>query len=340
MSRITDATILVTGGAGFIGSHLVDTLLARGAAKVTVLDNLDNGSAANLAHLVGDPRFSLVEGDIRDETAAVSALADVDTVFHLACLGVRHSLHEPFENHDVNATGTLQMLTHAHRLGVGRFVYVSTSEVFGTAQYAPMDERHPTWPETVYGGGKLAGEAYTRAFFRTYGMDTVVVRPFNTYGPRSHFEGDSGEVLPRTIVRVLAGQRPVIFGDGEQTRDFMHVSDTSRALALIGDSDAATGQTINLGSGTEITMTELCRTVAARAGRPDLAPEYLGARPGDVRRLIGNAAFVRDLTGFQPAVGFDEGVAELVDWFRQGEVDDMVSRVADVNWVAEEEAVR
>ena len=340
MTRITGASVLVTGGAGFIGSHLVDTLLAHGAARVTVLDNLANGTAANLAHLADDPRFSFVEGDIRDDVATASALADVDTVFHLACLGVRHSLHDPFENHDVNASGTLRLLTNAHRLGVGRFVYVSTSEVFGTAQYAPMDERHPTWPETVYGGGKLAGEAYARAFFRTYGMDTVVVRPFNTYGPRSHFEGDSGEVLPRTIVRVLAGLRPVIFGDGEQTRDFMHVSDTTRALALIGESDAATGQTINLGSGTEITMTDVCRTVAVKSGRPDLTPEYLDARPGDVRRLIGNAALVRSLTGFVPAVGFDDGVAELIDWFRQGKVDDMVSRVADVNWVAEEEAVR
>ena len=339
MTKITDATVLVTGGAGFIGSHLVDTLLARGAAKVTVLDNLANGSAENLSHLVGDPRFAFVEGDIRDDDAAVAALEGVDTVFHLACLGVRHSLHDPFENHQVNATGSLTMLAHSHRLGVQRFVYVSTSEVFGTAQYAPMDERHPTWPETVYGGSKLAGEAYARAFYRTYGMDTVVVRPFNTYGPRSHFEGDSGEVLPRTIVRVLAGLRPVIFGDGEQTRDFMHVSDTTRALALIGEADSATGQTINLGSGTEVSMTEVCRTVAVRAGRPDLVPEYLDARPGDVRRLIGNAAFVRELTGFEPTVGFDEGVAELVDWFRQGKVDDMVSRVADVNWVAAEETL-
>jgi UDP-glucose 4-epimerase len=340
VTRVENASVLVTGGAGFIGSHLVDTLLARGAARVTVLDNLVNGSDANLAHLADEPRFRLIEGDIRDDEAVASALDDVDTVFHLACLGVRHSLHDPAENHDVNASGTLRMLTHALRLGVGRFVYVSTSEVFGTAQYAPMDERHPTWPETVYGGSKLAGEAYARAFFRTYGMDTVVVRPFNTYGPRSHFEGDSGEVLPRTIVRVLAGLRPVIFGDGEQTRDFMHVSDTTRALALIAESEAATGQTINLGSGTEVTMTEVCHAVAVGAGRPDLVPEYLDARPGDVRRLLGDASLVRELTGFEPVVGFDDGVAELVDWFRRGTVDDMVSQVADVNWVAAKEPVR
>lgn len=339
MSAIVGSRILVTGGAGFIGSHLVDTLLARGADGVVVLDNLANGKRANLAHLDPSPQFTFIEGDIRDRDARASVLADVDIVFHLACLGVRHSLHDPVQNHDVNAAGTLQMLIHAHQLGVRRFVYVSTSEVFGTAQYAPMDERHPTWPETVYGGAKLAGEAYTRAFFRTYGMDTVVVRPFNTYGPRSHFEGDSGEVLPRTIVRVLSGLNPIIFGDGEQTRDYMHVLDTARAIAMVGETDGVTGQTINLGSGSEISITALCRTVARAAGRPDLEPTYRDARPGDVRRLIGNAALMRQLTGFEPTIGFDEGVRELVEWFRDGQLDEMVAQIADVNWLSENVSV-
>lgn len=339
MTAIAGSHVLVTGGAGFIGSHLVDTLLARGVEHVTALDNLENGKRANLAHLEADPRFDLVVGDIRDEEARALALADVDVVFHLACLGVRHSLLDPLENHDVNATGTLQMLLHAKRAGVRRFVYASTSEVFGTAQYAPMNEQHPTWPETVYGAGKLAGEASTRAFFRTYGMDTVVVRPFNTYGPRSHFEGDSGEVLPRTIVRVLSGQNPIIFGDGEQTRDFMHVSDTARALAMIGESRSTTGQTINLGSGREITISELCRTVAGAVGRPDLVPQYRDPRPGDVRRLIGDAGRVRRLVGFEPSVTFSDGVRELVEWFRTGPVEEMITQVAEVNWVKNEMSV-
>ncbi|WP_168626113.1 GDP-mannose 4,6-dehydratase [Cryobacterium sp. BB307] len=339
MTALAGSRVLVTGGAGFIGSHLVDTVLARGAEHVTVLDNLENGKRSNLAHLEADARFALVVGDIRDDLARARSLAEVDIVFHLACLGVRHSLIDPVENHDVNATGTLQMLLHAQRAGVRRFVYASTSEVFGTAQYAPMNERHPTWPETVYGAGKLAGEASTRAFFRTYGMDTVVVRPFNTYGPRSHFEGDSGEVLPRTIVRVLAGQNPIIFGDGEQTRDFMHVSDTARALAMIGESSSTTGQTINLGSGREISITELCHTVAQAAGRPDLVPHYRDPRPGDVRRLIGDAGHVRHLVGFEASVAFGDGVRELVDWFRTRPVEEMIAQVAEVNWVRNEVSV-
>lgn len=339
MGALNGARVLVTGGAGFIGSHLVDTLLARGAGEVRVLDNLVNGTRQNLAHLEGNARFTLLVGDVRDEQARRGALAGAEIVYHLACLGVRHSLHDPVENHRVNAEGTLAMLLSARALDSRRFVYVSTSEVFGTAQYAPMDERHPTWPETVYGGSKLAGEAYTRAFFRTYGMDTVVVRPFNTYGPRSHFEGDSGEVLPRTIVRLLAGYRPTVFGDGEQTRDFMHVSDTAAALSMLGSAGGVAGQTINLGSGTEVTINELCAAVASVVGRPDLVPEHREPRPGDVRRLLGDPSLMQSLTGFVPQVEFREGIAQLVEWFRSGPMDTakMLARVEDRNWLASAE---
>lgn len=337
MSTIRGSRILITGGAGFIGSHLVDTLLGRGAAHVRVLDNLANGSRANLAHLENESRFDLLVGDIRSDGSRSAAMADVDIVYHLACLGVRHSLHDPIENHRVNAEGTLWMLQEALERETEMFVYVSTSEVFGTAQNAPMDERHPTWPETVYGGGKLAGEAYTRAYFRTHGLATAVVRPFNTYGPRSHFEGDSGEVLPRTIVRLLAGLRPVIFGDGNQTRDFMHVTDTAAALALLGDTDGIVGQTINLGSGSEISINELCAAVAIAVGRPDLTPEHLEARPGDVRRLLGDPSVMNSLTGFVPRVGLRQGVAELVEWFRAsgGDIPEMVGRIEVRNWLPE-----
>jgi len=341
MTTLKGARVLVTGGAGFIGSHLVDTLLGRGVAEVRALDNLKSGIRHNLATALEDARFSLIVGDIRDKVVRERALRGIEIVFHLACLGVRHSLHDPLENHEVNALGSLLMLDSARSAGVRRFVYVSTSEVFGTAQYAPMDERHPTWPETVYGGSKLAGEAYARAYFRTYGMDTVVVRPFNTYGPRSHFEGDSGEILPRTIVRLLAGERPVIFGDGEQTRDFMHVRDTSAALALLADTPGLAGETLNLGSGTEMTMNALCAAVAAAVGRPDLVPVHDIARPGDVRRLLGDPTRTASLTGFAPTVEFTAGVADLVDWFKNSAAanPNRLAQMENRNWVTVE-AVR
>ena len=193
---LTDQTVLVTGGAGFIGSHLVTVLLEGGAREVRVLDNFATGRHANLDHLRNDPRLCIHEGSVLDDAAAAHSCAGVDVVFHLACLGVRHSLHAPLENHRVNAEGTLIMLEAARHAEVGRFVHVSSSEVYGTARYTPMDEEHPTCPTTVYGAGKLAGESYARAYFATYSFPTVVVRPFNNFGPRSHFEGDSGEVIP------------------------------------------------------------------------------------------------------------------------------------------------
>jgi len=337
MSTLDGRRILVTGGAGFIGSQLVTTLLERtGAAHVRVVDSLATGTLDNLAHLhehVTADRLQVGVADI--VTDSDEALTDVDVVFHLACLGVRHSLHDPMGNHRVNAEGTLALLQAALRRDVTRFVHVSSSEVYGTAQYAPMDETHPTCPETVYGASKLAGEAYARAHWRTYGMPVVVARPFNTYGPRSHFEGDSGEVIPRSIVRALCGLPALVFGDGEQTRDFTHVSDTATGLLALAECEAAVGETVNLGSGTEISINDLATLVAGLVGVDGPAATYLDARPGDVRRLVVDDSRMRTLTGWRPEVGFAAGIEDLLAWFRtrQQSPEEMLARIEDRNWV-------
>jgi len=332
---LQDSTVLVTGGAGFIGSHLVDGLLSAGVGQVRVVDNFVNGRRENLAAALADPRTTVVVADIRDRLAMPAVLEGVDFVFHLACLGVRHSLHDPVENHSVNAEGTLLLLQAALAAGVRRFVHVSSSEVFGTAQRTPMDELHPTWPETVYGGSKLAGEAYARAHFRTYNMPVVVARPFNTYGPRSHFEGDSGEVIPRTIVRSLCGRPALVFGDGEQTRDFMHVSDTARGLIALATCEEAVGQTVNLGSGAETTINDLVTAIHWSVGPDCGGVEWLEDRPGDVRRLLVDDTLMRTLTGFQPEVRLEDGIAELVWWFanRPESPQEMLAAIEDRNWV-------
>lgn len=306
--------VLVTGGAGFIGSELVRQLAAQGA-EIRVVDNLVNGRRENLEGLRTD-QVHLVVADVRDRQHMAELVAGVDCIFHLACLGVRHSIHSPHDNHQVNATATLDMLSAAKTAGVGRFVYVSTSEVYGTARWTPMTEEHPTYPNTVYGASKLAGECYTRAFFETYGYPTVVVRPFNTYGPRCHHEGDSGEVIPKFLLRCLAGRPMVIFGDGTQTRDFTYVEDTAQGILLAGLADAAVGRTINLGSGREITINALARAVAKSAGRADAEVIREVSRPGDVLRLYADTTQARHLLGFRPQIAFEEGLNRLRDWYR------------------------
>lgn len=324
-------TPLVIGGAGFIGSALVRHLAERG--PVRVLDDLSTGHEENIAGVAG---VDFLRGSILDADAVERSLDDVGTVFHLACLGVRHSIHQPERNHEVNATGTLRVLKAAHRRDVSRVVYVSTSEVYGTAQHAPMDEDHPTLPHTVYGGAKLAGEAYTRAYHRTYGLPTVVVRPFNAFGPRSHHEGDSGEVIPKFVVRARNGLPPIVFGDGTQTRDFTFVDDTAAGIAAAGDSDRAVGETVNLGSGSEISILDLAETVTKAVDRPELEPEFHDPRPGDVLRLIADSSKAERLLGWRAQLSLEQGVERLLAWHAEQGTDWAAALHEDIphNWEA------
>ena len=311
---LSGQTIVVTGGAGFIGSMLVRLLLDSGA-KVRVVDNLVNGNRENLAEVVDNENLTLNLVDIRDSVSMKAVMDGTDIVFNLACLGVRHSIHAPHENHEVNATATLHLLSAARDIGVKRFVYVSTSEVYGTARTVPMTEQHPTYPMTVYGASKLAGECYTRAFWETYQYPTVVVRPFNSYGPRSHHEGDSGEVIPKFLLRCMADKPLIIFGDGTQTRDFTFVEDSARGIMLAGMSDKAIGETINIGSNHEITVNDLGEKVKSVAGKPDTEIIHDEPRPGDVLRLYADCSKAGDLLGFEPQVSMDEGLSRLKAWY-------------------------
>lgn len=305
--------VLVTGGAGFIGSELVRQLAGRGFG-VRVVDNLINGRRENLDGVLG-ANVELIVADVRTAESMGALLRDVEVIFHLACLGVRHSIHSPLENHEVNASATLGLLNAARSSGVKRFVYVSSSEVYGTARTAPITEEHPTLPMTVYGASKLAGEAYTRAFWETYRYPTVVLRPFNAYGPRCHHEGDSGEVIPKFLLRCLAGKPMVVFGEGTQTRDFTFVGDTAAGILAAGISDRSVGQTINLGSGKEIQIRELATTIAQVLGRPLAEIIHVESRPGDVLRLLADSSKARLLLQFEPTVALRDGLTRLRDWY-------------------------
>jgi UDP-glucose 4-epimerase len=307
--RSPRARAVVTGGAGFVGSALATELVDAGS-RVTVLDNLSTGSRGHLAHLPGD-RVSLVEGDVRDTALCERLLEGADVLFHLACVNLRRALAHPIEAHEVNATATLHLMAAARRAGIRRVVQVSSSEVYGPALAETIDERHPTLPTTAYGASKLAGEAYARAAWHTHGTPVVIVRPFNAFGPRSHAHGTSGEVIPRFITRAVAGAPLVIFGDGSQTRDFTHVTDTARGLRLAAEAEGVDGETVNLGTGWETSVSTLATLVRRLAGT-SAGVERRGARPGDVSRQRADARLARTRLGWQPRVTLEQGLRDLV----------------------------
>ncbi len=330
MSKIINR-ILVTGGAGFIGSHLTDKLLAQGH-HVVVLDNLINGKEINLAEAKKNKNFQFINGDILDKKTNDLATKNIDVVFHLACLGVRHSLHSPFENHRVNAEGSLNMLESSLKNKVQRFFYISTSEIYGDIKQFPIDENGVPFPKTVYGASKLAGENYAYAYYKCFGLDTTILRIFNNYGPRAHFEGDAGEIIPRSIVNILYEKAPIIFGDGSVTRDFFYVKDTADALASLLEIQGLRGEIINIGTGIEISMKQLLEMIIEKMNSK-IAISYLEDRPADVPRLWVNASKFNKLTNFKASYTFDQGLVETIDYYKMLSLGkDLVGEIAIKNW--------
>ncbi len=311
---LRNLNILVTGGAGFIGSHLVDELLKEN--RVVILDDFSSGKRENIAHHEGNPNLRVVTGDVRNRELLEEITRDIDIVYHLAVRCLRESIGSPETTHEVNATGTLALLKASLAHSVRRFIYVSSSEVYGTAHYVPMDEKHPFEPTTVYGASKVAGELYTLAYQKTFGYPSMVVRPFNTYGPRSHFEGVYGEVIPRFVLRILNGKPPIIFGDGTQTRDFTFVADTVRGILLASQCDAMIGQAVNIARGREVSINDLASIIAQQLGRNDLSPIHERKRPGDVMRHYADISKATRLFGFVPDVDIEQGITSYIEWFR------------------------
>jgi UDP-glucose 4-epimerase len=331
--RLEDKKVLVTGGAGFIGSHLVDALIQEGC-YVKVIDNLTTGKLENLARHKDDKKFNFVMGDITKYSEVVDSMEGIDIVFHLACLGVRHSIKHPFENHRVNAEGTLFVLQEAYKKEVEKFIYCSSSEVYGTAEYVPMPESHPTSPCTIYGASKLAGEAYTRSFCKTYGFNTTILRPFNTYGPRSHHEGYAGELIPKSIVRSLNGAPVLIFGNGSQTRDYTYVEDMAKAMIESAKSDEMGGLTLNIGSNFEISIKQITEKILEMIEAPSSGIEYIENRPGDVLRLFADATAFKKLTNWKPRFSFEEGLQKTISWFksRPEGAQSLLNEEKGINW--------
>ncbi len=304
--------VLVSGGAGFHGSWVVQELLDLNH-DVVVLDNFSWGNRNNLDEYAGSKNLSVVEGDIRDKAALGRVMPGVDTVYHLAAEPLTVGLDDPFLMESVNSLGTLQMLEAAHRHNVSRFNYISSSEVYGTAQYAPMDEGHPCEPRTVYSASKYAGEAYVKGFMHCYGTQATIIRPFNAYGPRHRTDGYSA-VIFRFIDKLMHNQPPVIYDDGEQTRDFNYVEDNAHWIVQAGESDKTLNTTINIGSGVETSINDLARLLG-RILEKDVAPAYEPSRPGDLRRLCCGSQKARQLLGYKPAHDLEQGLRKTVAWY-------------------------
>ena len=315
--NLRGSNVLVTGGAGFIGSHLVDVLIAQGC-DVTVLDDFSSGERANLDRAQQSGRLRIIEGSILDDDAVAKAMKNAALVFHLAVQCVRRSLGKPLENHDVNATGTIRTLEGARRAGVRRFLYCSSSEVYGnTGIERLLEDETVCAPVTVYGAAKLAGECYAKAYYQTYGLETIVARPFNSYGPREHDQGDLAEVIPRFVIRALNGLPPVIFGDGRGGRDFTYVTETAAGIALAAQCDALVGRVVNLAYGTMITINEVAEAVLRVCGRTDLSPQHIDPRPGDVIALQADTRRAHDVLKFHAAIDFESGLKQYLEWFRE-----------------------
>jgi len=306
---------LITGGAGFIGSHLVEHLVAAGD-DVTVLDDLSSGRRANLAAVRGQIRF--IRGSVTDLNTCRRAVERVDCVLHHAAVtSVQRSVDEPVVTHQVNATGTLNVLLAARDKGVRRVVYAGSTSAYGNPATLPNSEEHVTRPLSPYAASKLAGEDYCVACQATYGLETVVLRYFNIFGPRQDPNSQYAAVVPRFITTALAGEPPTIFGDGKQTRDFVFIANVVHANLLAARAPAAdvSGQVFNIGSGKGVSVNQLWEHIRRLAGVP-LAPLYTQGRAGEVRDSVAELARARRLLGYAPIVDFEEGLRQTIAFYR------------------------
>jgi UDP-glucose 4-epimerase len=304
----------VTGGAGFIGSHVVDKLLERDVGEVVVFDNFVRGTRVNLERALADDRVSVIEGTIADVDALRRAMGGCAYVFHLAALWLYECVHEPRAAVEVNAVGTYNVVEAARDANVAKVVFSSSASVYGNALAVPMTEEHPFNNRTLYGGTKIAGEQFFRAFNEQHGLDWVGLRYMNVYGPRMDDKGTYVSVIVKVLDRIESGERPVIHGDGTQTFDFVHVDDVARANVLALESDAS-DVAVNVGIGEPTTINELVAMLLAETGS-DLEPEYLPQQQMFVTHRVGSTELAEQLVGFRADVPLAEGLRSVIEWRR------------------------
>jgi UDP-glucose 4-epimerase len=318
MNQLAGARFLITGGAGMIGSTIADQLLDAGAAEVRVIDNFVRGNWSNLKRALAGGRLKVTEGDIRDAALVDRLTEGVDYVFHQAALRITRCAEAPREAVDVLMVGTLNVLEAAVHHKVKKIVAASSASVYGDPSYLPMDEAHPFNNLTIYGAGKIANEQMLGAYHTTSGLPYVALRYFNVYGPRMDTTGVYTEVLIRWFDAIDAGRPPLIFGDGEQSMDFVYVEDVARANLRAMESDV-TG-VFNVGTGVQTTLNQLCNTVLKLTGSR-MKPEYRPARAAtNVSRRCSSTEKAERILGFRTRVSLEQGLKPLIDWRRSKDV--------------------
>jgi nucleoside-diphosphate-sugar epimerase len=305
---------LVTGGAGFIGSHIASALSEQGA-RVRVIDDLSTGSEENLREIAGDIDF--IKASITDTSALARALEDVELIFHEAAIpSVPRSVENPAETHEASVNGTFSVLLAAKQKNVRRVVYAASSSAYGDQSESPKHERMRPEPLSPYAVAKLVGEYYCQAFTRSYGLETVCLRYFNVFGPRQDPSSQYSGVISRFIRALELGEKPVIYGDGNQSRDFTYIANVVDANLRAAESGAAVGKVINIANGLSVTINELLDSLKSLTNKPDVAAEYTSARTGDVLHSLADLTLAQSALGYSPSVGLEEGLRRTLDWWK------------------------
>jgi UDP-glucose 4-epimerase len=316
-ARMHDNRVLITGGAGLVGSHIADLLIRRQVAEIIIVDNFSRGQDANIAHAVKRGNTRIIHGDIRDRTLLADAIQAVDVVFHQAAIRITQCAEEPRLALEVLAEGTFNVLEEAVKAGVKKVIAASSASVYGLADEFPTTEsQHPYNNRTLYGAAKAFNEGLLRSFYEMYGLNYVALRYFNVYGPRMDIYGAYTEVLIRWMERIAAGVRPLIFGDGKQTMDFVYVDDVANANILAAESDV-TDVVFNIASGVETSLLDLLSALL-RVMDSSLQPEFVEQRKvNPVPRRLADTRKAAEVLGFQPAVSLEEGLSRLVHWWQE-----------------------
>ena len=306
-------TYLVTGGAGFIGSHIVDALV-KGGKKVRVIDNLSTGSAANLEHLINDIEF--IEGDIRDTNLLDKAMKGVDFCFHEAALpSVARSVEDPITVNQVNIDGTLNLLFAAKKNKVKRFIYASSSSAYGDSPSLPKKEDMKPHPLSPYAVSKLTGEYYCGVFYSVYGLETLCLRYFNVFGPRQDPNSQYAAVIPKFITCFLRNTSPQIYGDGTQSRDFTYIDNVVYANMLAAEAKSTSGQILNVACGRRTSLNDLVELLKNLLSSK-VSPDYAEPRSGDIKHSLADISEARHMLGYSPKTSFEQGIKKTIEWHK------------------------